>query len=49
MREIKFIVVAVRWFDKENGNTYHSCHITRIKDGAVLLCPFQYGYEEHYR
>lgn len=48
-RKIKFVVQAVKWFDKVNGNTYHSCRITRTSDGAVLCCPFQYGYGDQYR
>jgi len=48
-RPVLFIVEAKRWFDKANGNTYHACKITRVSDGAVLLCPFQYGYGNHYQ
>jgi hypothetical protein len=48
-REIMYICDAVKWFDKANGNTYHSCRITRCKDGAVCVAPFQYGYGDHYR
>ena len=48
-RTIKFTVSARRWFDKANGNTYHSVKVIREKDGAVLLAPMQYGYDEHYR
>jgi len=47
-RKIKFIVVAVKWFDKVNGNTYHSVTITRTRDGKTLYCPFQYGYGDHF-
>lgn len=43
-RKIKFVCNAVRWFDKINGNTYHSVRITRIKDGKVIADQFQYGY-----
>jgi hypothetical protein len=48
-RKIKFVVDAARWFDKVNGNTYHSCRITRIKDGGMIYSRFQYGYGDHYR
>lgn len=49
-RKILFIVNAVRWFDRINGNTYHSVRITRIKDNAVLKsAPCVYGYEDRYR
>ena len=48
-RTIKFVAHARRWFDKVNGNTYHSVRIVRCADGAVLCCPFQYGYGDQYR
>jgi hypothetical protein len=46
---IKFNCDAVKWFDKVNGNTYHSVSITRNEDGAVIKGQFQYGYGDHYR
>lgn len=49
MGQIKFIGEALKWRDKVNGNTYHSVRITRTDDGKVIACPFQYGYDEHYR
>ncbi len=48
VRTIKFTAVAVKWFDRINGNTYHSVRITRHKDDAVLACPFTYGYDSAY-
>ncbi len=50
-RKIKYIVNAVKWFDKVNGNTYHSVRITRLRDGKTITTatPYQYGYGEHYR
>ena len=48
-RKIKFIANACRWFDRVNGNTYHSVRITRLKDNITLVCPWQYGYENHYQ
>ena len=48
-RKIKFIVVAVRWFDRLNGNTYHSVRVERMKDGKVITSHMQYGYEDHYK
>ncbi len=48
-RKIKFVCNAVRWFDKVNGNTYHSVRITRVKDGKVIADQFQYGYGDQYR
>ena len=48
-RKIKFGVNACRWFDKVNGNTYHSVRITRYRDGATIVGAFRYGYGYHYR
>jgi len=48
-RKIKFTATAARWFDKVNGNTYHSVRITRHRDGKTIYCPFQYGYGDQYR
>lgn len=35
------------WFDKKNGNTYHSARVT-IDGDTVLAVPFQYGYGDQY-
>lgn len=48
-RKIKFIANACKWFDKVNGNTYHSVRITRTNDGAVIYCPYTYGYGDQYK
>ncbi len=49
-KQIKFIVNAVKWFDKVNGNTYHSVRITRVSDSAMLVShDCVYGYGDHYR
>ena len=47
--KIKYIVNAVKWWDKVNGNTYHSVRVTRCEDGKQLVGQFQYGYGDHYR
>jgi hypothetical protein len=47
--KVKFVVYGARWFDKVNGNTYHSSRIVRTEDGAVIVAPFQYGYGDHYK
>ena len=47
-RRIKFTVIAKRWFDRVNGNTYHSVHITRTRDSKTLYVPFTYGYDSCY-
>ena len=48
-RTIKFVANAARWFDKVNGNTYHSVNITRCSDGKTIYVHFQYGYGDMYR
>jgi hypothetical protein len=45
----KFNAHGQRWFDKINGNTYHSVSIVNNETGEVIRCPFQYGYEDAYR
>ena len=46
--EIKTIDVSAReWFDKINGNSYHSAQII-INNDAVLYVPLTYGYDDHY-
>src|SRR5271169_2740033 len=47
--KIKFSINVVRWFDRINGNTYHSCRITVIKDSSTIFCPMVYGYSECYK
>lgn len=49
MNKIKFVCEARRWFDKINGNTYHSVRVTRVSDGKTIASPMQYGYGDHYR
>jgi hypothetical protein len=39
--------VCRRWWDKVNGNSYFSVHVT-IGKYAIIL-PFQYGYDNHYQ
>lgn len=48
-RKIKFSANAVRWFDRSNGNTYHSVRITRHRDGKTIAVPFCYGYGDAFR
>ena len=44
-----FTVIACRWFDRLNGNTYHSVRCIRHSDGQTIYGPFRYGYGESYR
>lgn len=48
-RKIKYICNAMRWFDRVNGNTYHSVKVTRVRDSKTIYAPMQYGYGDHYR
>lgn len=45
----QFTAIAKRWFDKVNGNTYHSVRVIRHKDDKEVRGQFQYGYGDHYR
>ena len=47
-QRIKFICCACRWFDKINGNTYHSVRITRTSDKATITQGLTYGYGAQY-
>ena len=48
-RKIKFVAVVVKWFDKVNGNTYHSVRVTKVATGETIYCEFQYGHGYQYR
>ena len=48
-RKILYTCIAYKWFDKINGNTYHSVRITRHSDNKTIVHPLTYGYGEHYR
>lgn len=48
-RIIKFTVIAKKWFDRVNGNTYHSVRCIRCRDNAVVVGTFQYGCGESYK
>jgi len=45
----KFTCNAIKWFDKVNGNTYHSVRVIRHKDNKIVTGQFQYGYGEQYQ
>lgn len=42
------IVNARRWFDKVNGNTYHSVQVFK-NDKLIGETPFCYGYGDQYK
>jgi len=45
----KFTCNAIKWFDKVNGNTYHSVRVIRHKDNKIVTGQFQYRYGEQYQ
>ncbi len=47
MESGNYHISARRWFDKVNGNTYHSVVVT-FPDGTTRLHGMTYGYGEHY-
>lgn len=47
--KIEYTAIAKRWFDKINGNTYHSVRVIRNPDGKTIYQPFTYGYGDSYR
>ncbi len=46
--KIKYLAEVMRWFDRANGNTYHSVRVTRCRDGAVIAAEMTYGYGSSY-
>ncbi len=40
-------IIGRRWFDRVNGNTYHSCECL-INGQPVANVPFSYGYGNQY-
>jgi hypothetical protein len=48
-----YIIVARRWFDRKNGNTYHSCVVLQTQEGPhdpqlIGKKDFVYGYDDAY-
>ena len=42
------VVIGKRWFDRKNGNTYHSYRVV-MNGEEIGYIPFAYGYDEGYR
>ena len=42
------VIIARRWFDKKNGNTYHSVEVYDDNNKLIGKNPFEYGYGDHY-
>lgn len=49
MEKILFVANVCLWRDRTYGNTYHSVRVTRCADGFEIVCPFTYGYGDHYK
>ena len=46
----KYVIEGRKWFDKMNGNTYHSVRIYRVKDNELIYnSGMTYGYGDQYR
>ena len=49
---VKYLIEGRKWFDKINGNTYHSVTITRITENEneiIAEIPMTYGYGDGYQ
>lgn len=44
---MQITILARRWFERRNGNTYHSCRVF-INGQEIGYTPFHYGYDEQY-
>ena len=51
MKEIKMLIEGFEWFDRINGNSYHTITITNLKDNCVIHKSkfIIYGYGEQYQ
>lgn len=46
----KYLIEAYEWFDKLNGNSYHSVDITDLKTNKLIFSSgLAYGYGEQYK
>lgn len=41
-------VIARRWFQKSNGNTYHTAELI-LDNGTTIKSPRAYGYGDHWK
>lgn len=47
--EKRFVVIGRRWFEKTNGNTYHSVSLINARTGAnITRNTFTYGYGDQF-
>ena len=45
----KYVFLAKKWFDKINGNTYHSVAYHDFDKGETITSGIVYGYGNHYK
>ena len=46
----KYVIEGKLWFDKINGNTYHSVNIIDVnKNESIINIPMTYGYGEQWK
>ena len=43
-----YVVIGGKWFDKVNGNSYHSAKVIDVESGTVNYTRFCYGYGSAY-
>ena len=48
---IKYLIEGFEWFDKINGNSYHTIRITNLKNNEVIYKSenIVYGYGDQYQ
>jgi hypothetical protein len=44
-----YVFLVKKWFDKTNGNTYHSVAYHDFDKGKTITSGIVYGYEDHYK
>lgn len=45
----QYVFLVKKWFDKVNGNTYHSVEYHNFDTGKTITSGIVYGYEDHYK
>jgi len=50
MKETKYLIEGFEWFDKANGNSYHSVDITDLDTNKLVFSSgLTYGYDDSYK
>lgn len=44
-----YVFLVKKWFDRVNGNTYHSVKYHDFDTGRTISSGIVYGYENHYK